>query len=56
VAVRRLQQVQAPLLGVVLNRIDLRNPDYAYCSSDYYGYHEVPAPEEPGKLPISKAS
>jgi len=55
-AVLRLQQVQAPLLGVVLNRVDLNSPDYAYCSSDYYGYQEAPAPPEIPKLPVSKAS
>lgn len=55
-AVRRLQQVQAPLLGVVLNRVDLKSPDYAYCSSDYYGYQEAPALPETPKLPVSKAS
>ena len=38
VAVRRLQQVQAPVLGVVLNRVDLESPDYAYYSSYYYNY------------------
>ncbi len=41
VAVRRLQQVQAPLLGVVLNRVDLESPDYAYYSSYYYNYEET---------------
>jgi polysaccharide biosynthesis transport protein len=56
VAVRRLQQVQAPLLGVVLNRVDLNSPDYAYCSSEYYGYQEEPALPEAQKLPVSKAS
>jgi polysaccharide biosynthesis transport protein len=56
VAVRRLQQVQAPLLGVVLNRVDLKSPDYAYCSPEYYGYQEEPAPQEAPKLPVSKAS
>jgi len=55
-AVRRLQQVQAPLLGVVLNRVDLKSPDYAYCSSNYYGYQEAPATPETPKLPVSKAS
>ncbi|MEN1727990.1 MAG: polysaccharide biosynthesis tyrosine autokinase, partial [Pseudomonadota bacterium] len=35
---RRLVQVQAPLLGVVMNRIDMESPDYAYYSSYYYNY------------------
>ena len=58
-AVRRLQQVQAPLLGVVLNRVDLKSPDYAYCSSGYYGYqegHATPETSETPKLPVSKVS
>ena len=55
-AVRRLQQVQAPLLGVVLNRVDLNSPDYAYCSSDYYGYQEAPAAPDASRRPVSKAS
>ncbi len=55
-AVRRLQQVQAPLLGVVLNRVDLNSPDYAYCSSDYYGYQEAPAAPDAPRRPVSKAS
>jgi polysaccharide biosynthesis transport protein len=38
VSVRRLYQVQAPLLGVVLNQVDLASPDYAYYSSYYYNY------------------
>jgi succinoglycan biosynthesis transport protein ExoP len=37
-ATRRLMQVQAPLLGVVLNQVDLDSPDYAYYSSYYYNY------------------
>lgn len=35
---RRLVQVHAPLLGVVMNRIDMESPDYAYYSSYYYNY------------------
>ena len=56
VAVRRLQQVQAPLLGVVLNRVDLGSPDYAYYSSEYYGYGESSARSEAPPYPVSKAS
>jgi hypothetical protein len=40
----------------VLNRVDLNSPDYAYCSSEYYGYQEEPALPETPKLPVSKAS
>jgi len=36
--VRRLNQVQAPLLGQVLNRVDMESPDYAYYSAYYYNY------------------
>ncbi len=35
---RRLMQVNAPLLGIVLNQVDLDSPDYAYYSSYYYNY------------------
>ncbi len=38
VGVKRMFQVQAPLLGVVLNAVDLQSPDYAYYSSYYYNY------------------
>ena len=37
-SMRRLMQVRAPLLGVVLNAVDLDSPDYAYYSSYYYNY------------------
>ncbi|GAB4178192.1 MAG: polysaccharide biosynthesis tyrosine autokinase [Wenzhouxiangellaceae bacterium] len=37
-SVRRLAQVRAPLLGTVLNSVDLDSPDYAYYSSYYYNY------------------
>ncbi|MGY6629545.1 MAG: GumC family protein [Wenzhouxiangella sp.] len=48
---RRLRQVQAPLLGVVMNRVDLDSPDYAYYSSYYYNYSgdEDPIPAEDEK-------
>jgi Mrp family chromosome partitioning ATPase len=35
-AVERLDAIRAPILGAVLNRIDLGNPDYAYYRY-YYG-------------------
>jgi len=38
VSVQRLRQVQAPLLGVVLNRVDLESPEYSYYSAYYYNY------------------
>jgi len=56
VAVRRLQQVQAPLLGVLLNRVDLGSPDYTYYSSEYYGYREASVSAENRQSPVSKAS
>ena len=37
-SIRRLAQVRAPVLGVVLNAVDLESPDYAYYSSYYYNY------------------
>jgi len=56
VAVQRLQQVHAPLLGTVLNRVDFSSPDYAYYSSEYYGYQEATDASDNQNLPISKAS
>ena len=38
VSTRRLAQVQAPLLGVVMNQVDLASPDYAYYTAYYYNY------------------
>jgi len=38
VSTRRMAQVQAPLLGVVLNQVDLDSPDYAYYTQYYYNY------------------
>ncbi len=43
---RRLMQVQAPLLGVILNQVDLDSPDYAYYSAYYYNYSGEPETEE----------
>ncbi len=37
-SIKRLAQVKAPLLGVVLNGVDLDSPEYAYYSSYYYNY------------------
>lgn len=39
-SMRRLAQVRAPVLGVVLNAVNLDSPDYAYYSSYYYNYAE----------------
>jgi len=38
VSTRRMAQVQAPLLGVVMNQVDLDSPDYAYYTQYYYNY------------------
>lgn len=38
ISMKRLAQVQAPVLGVVLNGVDLDSPEYAYYSSYYYNY------------------
>ncbi|RFF32497.1 GumC family protein [Wenzhouxiangella sediminis] len=38
VSMKRLAQVQSPVLGVVLNGVDLDSPEYAYYSSYYYSY------------------
>ena len=40
ISMKRLGQVQAPVLGVVLNAVDLENPQYAYYASYYYNYQE----------------
>jgi len=45
-SMRRLSQVRAPLLGVVLNAVDLDSPDYAYYSSYYYNYESDDDAEE----------
>lgn len=45
-SMRRLMQVRAPLLGVVLNAVDLDSPDYAYYSSYYYNYESDEDTEE----------
>lgn len=51
VSMKRLAQVQAPVLGVVLNGVDLDSPEYAYYSSYYYNYEgedEAAATDEGG--------
>jgi polysaccharide biosynthesis transport protein len=47
---RRLVQVQAPLLGVIMNQVDMDSPDYAYYSAYYYNYSTDPELEK-RKLP-----
>ena len=39
-SMRRLIQVHAPILGIVLNSVNLDSPDYAYYSSYYYNYND----------------
>jgi len=48
-SMRRLAQVRAPVLGVVLNAVDLDSPDYAYYSSYYYNYDSDEKDGEEGK-------
>ncbi|MGK7294860.1 MAG: GumC family protein, partial [Candidatus Wenzhouxiangella sp. M2_3B_020] len=45
-SMKRLQQVRAPVLGMVLNTVDLESPDYAYYSSYYYNYESEDDAEE----------
>jgi len=37
-SMKRLAQVRAPVLGVVLNCVDLDSPEYSYYSAYYYSY------------------
>lgn len=57
-SVRRLAQVQAPVLGVVMNRVDLESSEYAYYSSYYYHYDQdsVEKPKESALPWLRKAS
>ncbi|MDT8410268.1 MAG: polysaccharide biosynthesis tyrosine autokinase [Wenzhouxiangellaceae bacterium] len=48
-SMRRLAQVRAPVLGVVLNAVDLDSPDYAYYSSYYYNYESDEDEDDGGK-------
>ncbi|NBD96026.1 MAG: polysaccharide biosynthesis tyrosine autokinase [Gammaproteobacteria bacterium] len=58
VAIKRLSQVKAPVLGVVLNGVDLDSPEYAYYSSYYYNYEaeDDESVEAKPKLGSSSAS
>jgi capsular exopolysaccharide synthesis family protein len=40
ISMKRMGQVQAPVLGMVLNGVDLESPQYAYYASYYYNYQE----------------
>lgn len=55
-SVRRLRQVQAPLLGIVLNQVDLESPEYAYYSAYYYNYEGEGEHREPAVPSLRKAS
>ena len=46
--VERLQTVRAPILGVVLNGVDIRGPDYADYRQYYNSYYASPQP--PGEM------
>ncbi|MFW5816795.1 MAG: polysaccharide biosynthesis tyrosine autokinase, partial [Wenzhouxiangella sp.] len=62
VCMKRLAQVQAPVLGIVLNGVDLDSPEYAYYSSYYYSYeshdddHDEAAGEDAPRLGKTAAS
>lgn len=56
ISVQRLRQVQAPLIGVVLNRVDLESPEYSYYSAYYYNYEPDKSHREPEPMPRRKAS
>jgi polysaccharide biosynthesis transport protein len=45
-AVERLERIGAPILGVVLNGIDMRNPDYVDYRTYYGAYHAAVEEEE----------
>ena len=40
-AVERLESVGTPILGVILNNVDMRNPDYIDYRSYYGAYHDA---------------
>jgi len=49
-SMRRLAQVRAPVLGVVLNAVDMDSPDYAHYSSYYYNYESDEDSEQQPEL------
>jgi polysaccharide biosynthesis transport protein len=56
VSMKRLAQVQAPVLGVVLNGVDLDSPEYAYYSSYYYNYEGEDEAETEDRLKLGGKS
>jgi len=55
-AAKRLRGVRAPTLGVVLNGIDMKSPDYYYYySSQYYHYASPEAADEPSPKLVHQA-
>jgi capsular exopolysaccharide synthesis family protein len=46
-AVERLDAIRAPILGVILNGIDVRNPSYAYYRHYYGSNYEEPELRQP---------
>jgi len=54
-SIKRMTQVRAPVLGMVLNSVDLESPDYAYYSSYYYNYESDEDAEQSGKRGKRKA-
>ena len=55
-SMKRLQQVRAPVLGMVLNTVDLESPDYAYYSSYYYNYESEDDAEEGGRKALGSTA
>jgi capsular exopolysaccharide synthesis family protein len=53
ISIKRLGQVKAPVLGMVLNGVDLENPQYAYYASYYYNYqdNEASSSSDEGQSP-----
>lgn len=58
ISMKRLGQVQAPVLGIVLNAVDMDNPQYAYYASYYYNYQDSPENREDSgeSLPPARAA
>jgi capsular exopolysaccharide synthesis family protein len=56
VSIKRLAQVKAPVLGVVLNGVDLDSPEYAYYSSYYYNYEAEDEESAEASPPLGSSS
>ena len=56
ISMKRLGQVQAPVLGLVLNAVDLDNPQYAYYAAYYYNYQDNSENEPEENLPRARAA